>query len=782
LQPQRNRNSWISKLGVAALALPLFAACTSSSPGSNAQDPPPDQSQAGGGGTDSPPSTTPPTNPPVVTVPVDGCDMAAILSKKENACANSGCHGERPQGGVDFVSPGIEKRLVGVASTTSACSGRLLVDPVEPDSSLVLQVIDRARFAEADHCGVMMPFGTTTGVSSDDLSCFKQWVEKMASDVPSSGPPPVVFEPTTVESYTNKVKTLMTGSAVTDAELKAVTADPGALKGLAGGWLETPEFSTKMSAFLSGALQQRITGTLNTQLDGVQGPWNTTLIANIQDAFTRTALDVVDNHRPFTQVVTTRRWYATTATLVALAYLDNTATALRKEKHQILSAPTEGMPALPLPASYSVANHVWVFPSIPVDCVPGSVTLPNVLDMMLGGIHCAPGKNFSLAKDATVLTDADFNDWRLVDIGTATGAAPAPLFYDLDSLRGATKINLKLPRVGFFTSPAFLANWDTNDDNQFRVTASQTVITALGEIFSPADLTPTLRTDGLNDAHTAPGSTCYGCHQFLDPMRLYFGKALSTKYQAPEKPMTGTASFAFDGSSHDAGDLYTLADTLISHPHFADAWVQKLCYYANSQACDEKDPEFQRISAVFVASKYDFKAMAAELFASPLVTGAVETQTFKNEAYLVSITREQHLCQLLDKRLGQTGTCALAASFANLIPDDDFSRGSAVPVQPAVTSLFHFSAAEKLCDKVASKVVGTTATALFNPNQPDAALDSLTQNLMGLSPIHSRYATARAALADHLAQAKVGGATPTIALRSAFTLACLSPDVVALGL
>jgi len=78
--------------------------------------------------------------------------------------------------------------------------------------------------------------------------------------------------------------------------------------------------------------------------------------------------------------------------------------------------------------------------------------------------------------------------------------------------------------------------------------------------------------------------------------------------------------------------------------------------------------------------------------------------------------------------------------------------------------------------------VGTTTTALFNPNQPDVALEKLTQGLMGLSPSHSRYATARAALAEHLAQAKAGGASATIAMRSAFTLACLSPDVMALGL
>jgi hypothetical protein len=308
------------------------------------------------------------------------------------------------------------------------------------------------------------------------------------------------------------------------------------------------------------------------------------------------------------------------------------------------------------------------------------------------------------------------------------------------------------------------------------------VITALGAIFSPADPTPTLSKDGLSEAHTAPGTTCYGCHQFLDPMRLYFAKTLSTKYQVTEKPLAGTPSFAFDGFSQNGGDLFTLASTLTSHPHFASAWVQKLCYYANSQACDEKDPEFQRIGVAFTASRYDFKALVSELFGSPLVTGAQPTQSSANQPLLVSITREQHLCQLLDKRLGTTGSCALAASFANLIPDDDFSRGSATPVQPAVTSLFHFSAAEKLCDAIASKLVSTSASALFNPTLPDQALTRLTQGLMGLPPSHPRYASTYAALLNHLAQANTSGASSTIAMRSTFTLACLSPDVMALGL
>ena len=207
---------------------------------------------------------------------------------------------------------------------------------------------------------------------------------------------------------------------------------------------------------------------------------------------------------------------------------------------------------------------------------------------------------------------------------TATAAAcQRPLFYDhrLRCELGERRSTSSCRALGFFTSPAFLANWETNDDNQFRVTTSQTVITALGEIFSPADQTATLRKDGLNDAHTAPGSTCYGCHQFLDPMRLYFAKTLvdqipsardaddrhglvRLRWLQPRRAVTCTA----------------LANTLIRITRtLPTAWVQKLCYYANSQACDEKDPEFQRISArpSWPASTTS-RRMVGELFASPL--------------------------------------------------------------------------------------------------------------------------------------------------------------------
>ena len=47
----------------------------------------------------------------------------------------------------------------------------------------------------------------------------------------------------------------------------------------------------------------------------------------------------------------------------------------------------------------------------------------------------------------------------------------------------SSRIALQLPRVGFFSTLSFLANAETNQDNQFRVTTNQALIAALGRDF-----------------------------------------------------------------------------------------------------------------------------------------------------------------------------------------------------------------------------------------------------------------------------------------------------------
>jgi hypothetical protein len=263
-------------------------------------------------------------------------------------------------------------------------------------------------------------------------------------------------------------------------------------------------------------------------------------------------------------------------------------------------------------------------------------------------------------------------------------------------------------------------------------------------------------------------------------MRGYFSSQFSIDYQAPTSMGSFVPSLSFHGVTNVGGGLAAFANTLARHPLFASAWVQKLCYYANSHSCDASDPEFQRVAKAFADSKFDFLTLVKELFTSPLVTGASVIQSYANQDLQVSITRRQHFCQLIDERLGTKDTCKNAGSVVGLIPQDEFSRGTPVPVQPAVTGLFHFAAAEKLCSTIATKLV--TNTGRFKVTAPLAAINDMVHLMMGLSPAHSRSLAAYKQLSRHYDEARLLSASTTEALRDTFTVACMSPDVMGLGL
>jgi hypothetical protein len=773
------RTSLPSSFGLAlsaGLALAAAVGCESSahkSPPTNAGDP-----SGPGDGDPSPPGDGTGDEPGEFG-PGGECDIQALMALPENGCTNAGCHGALYQGNLDLLSPGVGDRLRGVASQSEACGGELLVDPSNVDNSLLLRVIDPVRFASAP-CGVMMPFGNSAGVSKSALTCFESWAKELAAGGSPVTEPPAEFEPVAAASYTNKVKTLLVGGAATSEEVAKVAQNPQALRDLIGGFLDTPEFESKLGDFLSVALQQKLVGSLDAQFMRLRGSTSRLPLmkANLQESFVRTATAIVKEGRPFTEILTTRRWAMTTASLSALAFLERTATELKAEKHSIVRVPPAGAPS-PLTLDYSIQNHVWQVASMPADCQVIGNDADYLFEMLIGFVDCKGTSTYRF--DDTPFTEADFSDWRMVDLNPTKNAKAVPVFYDLPTLRAATSVSLRQPRVGFFTTPTFLANWETNEDNQFRVTTSQTVITALGEIFSPADPTEPVRLDGLAQEHAKPGTTCYGCHQFLDPMREYFAQSFSYSFQRPEQPSDITPSFAFQGYVHDAGTVGDFAQSLADHPGFAQGWTQKLCYWANSQACSEKDPEFVRVAQAFADSGFDFKLLLTELLSSPLVTGKTKIDSFASNVPFVSITRKQHLCQLLDTRLGVPDACGVATAFAGLVPEDDFSRGSAEPVQTAVTGLFHYAAAEKLCARLATRLVGTGTGMIFPPTQPDAALDAFVEKLMGLDEANPRHDSVRQSLGEHFTTAKASTNALT-ALRSAFVVACVSPEVQAVGL
>jgi hypothetical protein len=441
------------------------------------------------------------------------------------------------------------------------------------------------------------------------------------------------------------------------------------------------------------------------------------------------------------------------------------------------------------------------------------------------------------------MTDADVSDWRWVTITPKQSGDSYIQPYDLPSLEKTNTIKLAMPRVGFYTTPAFLALWNTNDSNQHRVTMNQTLLASLGISFtSDNDLTPLTET-GLASSHTTTSGECYGCHKSLDPMRQFFANQydFNDRNDFVANPFTGSqpnprpaspmaAGFAFGDvnwaspssgtSMADLGPLLlkvTDQDSKQPLPMFAISVAEQLCFWANSTACSTDDSVFRGIVNDFVTSKYNFPALVKELFSSALLTGAAATTTFPadsagNETVPVSISRQNQLCGALSARLGITDVCALGAAIptsaqnttvtiAGSVAQDAFSRGSQTPVTPSYPDLFYRAATEELCENIANQAVDATGSPFTSSSSScsngDGLLTKFVEQVMGLDPSDSAHADVLMILENHCATAAKtkttttgggfggGGTTAssqTTAVRSTFVLACESPTALGIGL
>ncbi|MCH2110629.1 MAG: hypothetical protein MK135_15010, partial [Polyangiaceae bacterium] len=79
-------------------------------------------------------------------------------------------------------------------------------------------------------------------------------------------------------------------------------------------------------------------------------------------------------------------------------------------------------------------------------------------------------------------------------------------------------------------------------------------------------------------------------------------------------------------------------------------------------------------------------------------------------------------------------------------------------------------------------LVGNQDGRPFPTDDIEASLQLMVEGLLGLPEGHSRRAEWTSTLSHHYDAARDVGANKGQALRSAFTLACTSPEVMALGL
>jgi hypothetical protein len=683
----------------------------------------------------------------------------------------------------------------------------------------------------------------------------------------------------TATDATRKVKNLLVGLAPTDAEIASVQSMGAAgLQQLIITWTTDsstlPFFQNKMMVFFRNTFQQiGFTPTVDFMPQLLEnggfdfGPFGVSavgddafarLVQNLQDEFALTAWTLVQEGHPLLETLTTQQYMMTTglkSLYLQIEMPNDQPYSFTKGTKLQWKIDYSGNPiALEDAINPSSANYM-VFSDEPPATMGsffgGGSSFPTcrggttdneagapitqgqfsgyaqLFQRMLG---FTPRYPFAATPECwehpskPYFTDQDMSDWQWVNVRALNAGEAYVQPYDLPTLRTATELALALPRIGFYTTPAFLALWNTNDSNQHRVTANQTLLAALGASFTSANVIVPISEQGLDSDHAVTGSQCYVCHSGLDPLRQFWANqfdfndrndwiTMSFTGAAPNpKPTMTGGTLAFDSVNMTGSSILDLGTLLASSNDsdpttplnsFAQGITQKLCYYANSTSCDPTDSEFRRVAFVFQNSNFNFPALVKEFFSSPLVTGAGATMdagaTLPDGApppglVAVSIARRDHFCQALSNRLGVTDLCSLAvplpstaqtttSTIAGSVVADAFSRGSEIPVTPSDPNLFFRAAVEELCENLAPLVVDATANTVYSSANAATAIPDMVQKIMGYTPNDPHYAQALQILQAHSTSvSQAQGGTATVALRSTFVLACESPTSVSIGL
>lgn len=644
-------------------------------------------------------------------------------------------------------------------------------------------------------------------------------------------------------AYGAKVKTLLTGLPLDQAELAELTQDPDALKSMIEGWLLLPEAQPVLERFFMLAFQQTsgdssalysLFGRSASNSGSFKNPTSPKaqdlLLQNMNESFARTAAYLVSQGRPFSEVLTTNQLMLTTAEAALLAYIDDEVVADDGKRtvrttngdFDTIKLVRDAAAAPPLEqaldpqdpkfgtfwqAELAGLTNCGVTATLTLDTsapaptgqwkLNGGVS-PSyfAFSQMVLGRHLAVSKvgggtgcSTGASNQTPLLSREDYYDYHLVTIRPPADGEETTKFYDFAALRSGAELVLHTPRAGFLTSPGFLTSWVTNEDNSARVTTNQALIVALGKSFEGVAVS-NFSPETLDAEHAPPESECYGCHQTLDPMRDFYRASLTSFYgqELDETRSTLQADFVFGGVTAKGNGIEDFANILATHPDFPKAWAHKLCFYANSKACVEGE-ELDRVVSAFKASDLDLRVLIAELFASPLVTGSACVAGL-DAGSSASIARRGTFCSALSVRLGVEDLCSIRTLDQDASPLQDDVRGAvaSVPddtysravVDPVTISETSMFTRANAEAACAQAAIGAYDLVYGTSSSDDATL-GMVEDLMGLPPNDPRHDGALQILRDHVAEAVATGKTEKDALESAFVIACMSPSVAGVG-
>ncbi len=682
---------------------------------------------------------------------------------------------------------------------------------LQPSASGSIPTLDDAAVGASPETGG--PVSAEGGASNEDAGSVYA--------PPTAAP----YEPVTPASYVPKVKNLLTGLAATDAEVKAVAADPTALRGLIDQWMALPTFQGRMLDFFRNAFQQNQV-TLPVLLENigvnvqVNEQYTTHLERSIMDSFPLTVWELIKEGQPLNTALTTNRYMLPTTLMSLMSLADELNVAdtgktlnrldARKALTRVTLDPSSNATMAQSLDATGTSFMTWNLPINDPKCMlDGGTVMPPVtltgsglyltfFDFLMGRLGYPACGNNVTERFAPQFADADFADYRMVTLHTTDATTPntTPVFYDIPSLRAATDLTLHTQRIGFFGTLAFSANWATNLSNEMRVTANQSLIVGIGQSINGESTIIHFPVNSA-DADHATNAACAVCHSQLDPYKQFFRQSYTLTYHDQTDPVqiAEPAGFSIDGVNGSGQGVGDVAALLATHPRFALAWVLKLHFWANSTPALEDDPEVLRIAGLFQASKFDFKTLVRELFSSPLVTFASATSTTQTNGVVLSIARRDQFCAALSNRLGLPDVCGMQtpkptsqqvtiAGRAELMPVDTYYRAYALPSLPTNPDLFFRDSTESICRLVADQLVDVkTPPSRYSSLKPADAITDFVATVMGLVSSDPRAAQAQAILTDNFAASqKTTGVSATDALKATFTLACIAPSSVIVGL
>ena len=710
-----------------------------------------------------------------VAAVICGEEEAKVVFTNNNCLVcHSATNSDAIGGQLNLATGDIGQRLLGRLTRHggSACQTEKLIDPANSNNSLLLKLIDPVRHAALNATACKRnPMPQSQFMPANDLACVASWVHQVASTQTPSEPPASTnfdFAPANAGMALQKAKYILNGNVPTNSELSVLggsdnQVNQAELIKLIKAWETTPEYETIIKGFLSLQLQQITeSGNYGPQFRGLFGtpPLKLDLFRqNLEEMFTRTAWEIVRNNGDFRDVVTTRKWQVTTAILAGLVYADKEN---QTPKRSYLQQPAQA----------------------------------------------------DLMRNLEYLIDDDYSDWRAVEFTQSSASASysntAGFTSALRTIPNNGTLPLLFPRVGFFSTPSYLDLWGTNDDNDFRVTANQTLIVALNKGINAADPTTHLSENGIPTSHIDPDSSCYQCHRHLDPMRLVFKKYQYSIHHARNPDPTINPSFSFMGVTKNFSTIDEFAQILANHEEFAKGWVQKLCVWGNSMRCDESDPEFTRLANYFRNNQHNFKLLLRQFFSSPIFTGNTQTLTHSTQNFVVSISRGNHFCNALNTRIkalskvnGTSGNPSVCSNSDELgtVSNDQFARATEDLAQGVQMSAFDTKSIDAECMKISRNIFATNTSKVIDETKGvDKALEQLVQYIIGIPTNDNRYNEHLQSLKQVYNLANHGtrcNGDPTTqgnnitcgyklsqyeSLRSAWFAACTDPELISLGM